>query len=539
MNFLAQVSPWAEIQIGEQLSLFSPMLALVCTMLAIVVCPMIFGRGARVTGAVACLGIIATLILVLRTAGAVADGGLSGLSTDPGAGLLLVDNLSVCFQLILVAFLAGVTWLWWIGRAENERNAPEFFILLIGSALGMALMVSTSNLLMIVVAMETASLPCYAIVGFDKRSKVGAEASLKYVVFGAMCAATMLYGMSLLYGVVGSLNVSTIAAYTVGQLSAGGPSLVLVLGLICFFIGIAFKISAVPFHFWCPDAFEGARTEVTTWLSVVSKAAGLVLLTRLALVFCSAVTGPQAMSVLSPLAWTIGIIATVTCTVGNFSAYRQTSVKRLLAFSSIAHAGYMLMAVAVFVHPDVPGTHLGVTALLAYVVIYMFMNLGAFGITALVEWETGSDKLASFSGLMRRAPGLAIPMIICLVSLVGLPPFAGFIGKWWILVALGSLDSTLGWFLIVVLAVNTLISLYFYMRVVVQMTLRDEREPVLRAPVGGLVLVNVCAVALLVLLFWAAPLKDMTDRFSQHLLRLPVAQVTFEAPPATPVEEVH
>ena len=278
---------------------------------------------------------------------------------------------------------------------------------------------------------------------------------------------------------------------------------------------------------------------MTTWLSVVSKAAGLVLLTRLALVFCSAVTGPQAMSVLSPLAWTIGIIATVTCTVGNFSAYRQTSVKRLLAFSSIAHAGYMLMAVAVFVHPDVPGTHLGVTALLAYVVIYMFMNLGAFGITALVEWETGSDKLASFSGLMRRAPGLAIPMIICLVSLVGLPPFAGFIGKWWILVALGSLDSTLGWFLIVVLAVNTLISLYFYMRVVVQMTLRDEREPVLRAPVGGLVLVNVCAVALLVLLFWAAPLKDMTDRFSQHLLRLPVAQVTFEAPPATPVEEVH
>ena len=195
VNFLAQVSPWAEIQIGEQLSLFSPMLALVCTMLAIVVCPMIFGRGARVTGAVACLGIIATLILVLRTAGAVADGGLSGLSTDPGAGLLLVDNLSVCFQLILVAFLAGVTWLWWIGRAENERNAPEFFILLIGSALGMALMVSTSNLLMIVVAMETASLPCYAIVGFDKRSKVGAEASLKYVVFGAMCAATMLYGM--------------------------------------------------------------------------------------------------------------------------------------------------------------------------------------------------------------------------------------------------------------------------------------------------------------------------------------------------------
>jgi len=525
VTYLAQIDPWAGIDIGSQLLLFSPMIALTCTMLAIVACPIVLGRGARTTAGIASIGIVITFILAVRLLGRVGDG-ISGLSTDPAAGLLIADKLSAFFQVILVVFMAGITWLWWMGSAEKERNAPEFFILLIGSALGMALMASTANLLMIAIAIETASLPSYAIVGFDKRDRLGSEASLKYMIFGAVCAAIMLYGASLLYGLVGSLGIADVAAYAVAHMGTGDNQLLLSIGLLCFLAGIAFKVSAVPFHFWCPDAFEGAKIEVTTWLSVVSKAAGLVLLVRLVMIFCSAVEVPTRMSLIEPLAWTIGIIAAVTCTVGNFSAYMQQSVKRLLAYSSIAHAGYMMMAAAVFIHASVDGHKAGLTALLVYIVIYMFMNLGAFGVTALVVWSRGSDRIEAFTGLARQAPWLAVPMIICLVSLVGLPPLAGFIGKWWILVALGSLDSTLGWFLVIVAVINTLISLYYYMRVVVQMVLRDDEQGPVHSPIGGIALVNLCAVALLLLFFFANPLKATADRYSHTLTQASAALTT-------------
>ena len=534
MNLLAQAGPWAGVDIGEHLFWFSPLIALICTMLAVVACPIILGRGARTIGTVALLGILITFILSLRVAGAVADGGASGLSPDATGGMLIADNLSVCFQLVLVVFMAGVVWLWWMGSSATERNAPEFFILLIGSALGMALMVSSVNLLMIVVAIEAASLPSYAFVGFDKRDRIGAEASLKYMIFGGVCAAIMLYGVSLLYGLVGSLSAVDVAEYVVAQLAHGENRILLSLGLICFLCGIAFKISAVPFHFWCPDAFEGAKIEVTTWLSVVSKAAGLILLTRLVLVLCAAVDFEVSMQFIAPVAWVIGIMAAITCTVGNFAAYKQQSVKRLLAYSSIAHAGYMLMTAAVFLHPSVEGHEGGLTALLIYVIIYMFMNLGAFGVTALVVWDTGSDKIEAFTGLGRRAPWIAVPMVICLMSLVGLPPLAGFIGKWWILVSLGSLGSTLGWFLVIVAVANTLFSLYYYLRVVVQMTLKYDAQPVLRAPLGGMALVNICALALLALFVFAQPLKSTAEGFSQHLFQ---ASASTSATAESPVTE--
>ncbi|MBI4719596.1 MAG: NADH-quinone oxidoreductase subunit N [Planctomycetes bacterium] len=521
---IAQASVWSGVAVGEQLRLFSPMLALTATMLAIVACPLVAGRGPRTIAAVASLGIVAAFVLALRVADSVADGGLSGLSTRPAAGLLLVDNLSIGFQLVLLVFLAAVTWLWWMGSADRETSAPEFFILLIGSALGMALMASTANLLMIVIAIETASLPSYAIVGFDKGDRKAAEASLKYMIFGAVCAAIMLYGASLLYGLVGSLSVADVARYTVEQMAMGESRLLLFAGLLCFLAGIAFKISAVPFHFWCPDAFEGAKIEVTTWLSVASKAAGLVLLARLVSIFCAAVSQPAAMNLVAPLAWTIGIMAAVTCTVGNFAAYHQKSVKRLLAYSSIAHAGYMMMAAAVFLHPSDGGYQSSLTALLVYIVIYLFMNLGAFGVTAMVVWGTGSDDIESFSGLTRRAPWLAVPMVICLVSLVGIPPFAGFLGKWWLLVALGELGGTLGWLLVCVAAVNTLFSLYYYMRVVVKMSLHDAGGPALHGPFGGIALVNVSAAALLVLFLLADPLRSRTEHFARGLFQPPATQ---------------
>ena len=530
MNILAQSNAWDGVAVGEQLYYFSPMIALVCTMLAVVACPIILGRGTKTVTTVVVIGLIVTFVLALRLAGGMMDGGISGLSTQPLDAMLIADHLSIGFQIVLLLFLGAILCLWWTGSANTERNAPEFFILLLGSALGMSLMVSSLNMLMIIIAIEAASLPSYAIVGFDKRDRIGAEASLKYMIFGAISAAIMIYGASLLYGLVGSLGMADVARYTVDHLGMGQNSVLLSVGLICFFSGIAFKISAVPFHFWCPDAFEGAKIEVTTWLSVASKAAGLVLLVRLVLVICDSVGTPTEMSLVRPLAWAIGMVAAVTCTVGNFSAYKQQSVKRLLAYSSIAHAGYMMMAAAVFIHPDIPGHSSGLTAMLVYLVIYVFMNLGAFGVTAIVTWETGSDKIEAFTGLMRRAPWAAIPMVICLVSLVGIPPMAGFMGKWWILLALGGLQDaggphgvaslgTLGWVLVTVVVANTLFSLFYYMRVVVQMALRDNDEPAMRVPLGGLAIVNICAVALLALFVFAEPLKNGVQEFTTGLYR--------------------
>jgi len=546
---------------ARDLPWLGPELVLIGTMLAIVTAPILLGRGTRTIAVVATVGILAGVWMVKRTAGLVEQyGPATGLSPNPAAGMIIVDSISVFYKFLLLIFLAGVTYLWWIGSAERERDAPEFFILLIGSALGMALMASTTNLLMMAVAIETASLPSYAIVGFNKRDPKAAEASLKYMVFGAISAAAMLYGISLIYGLTGSLDMATVAPALVDALT-GESSLLTGIALLLVLAGVAFKISAVPFHFWCPDAFEGAQIEVTTWLSVASKAAGLLLLWRLVNAFCAALATPQALTVIRPLAWGIGVMAIVTCTWANFAAYQQTSVKRLLAYSSIAHAGYMLMAVAVLIHPDdllqdvtIRGLgsypHPGISALLAYMVIYLFMNLGAFGAVALVNWDCGNDDIKSFTGLIRRAPVPAVALVLCLVSLVGLPPLAGFVGKWWILVALAQqgadpasaaqLDlltlpdrqifNTLGWTLITAAVLNTLFSLYYYMRLVVVMTLEDDGRPKVRAPLGGTILVGACGAALIVLFLLISPLKDLTDRYASRPFD-PVRVTRAAAPP--------
>jgi len=196
---LAVQDIWSGISIAQQLSWFAPEIALICTMLAIVAAPILLGRSPKTIGTVASIGILVTFLLALRGCSLVTHNGHSGLSPIASSGMLIADNLAVFFKLLVVIFLGGVTWMWWMGSSKTERNAPEFFILLLGSALGMGLMVSTTNLLMIAIAIETASLPSYAIVGFDKRNAKSAEASLKYMVFGAICAAIMIYGISLIY----------------------------------------------------------------------------------------------------------------------------------------------------------------------------------------------------------------------------------------------------------------------------------------------------------------------------------------------------
>jgi len=496
--------PW--FPTGADLRLFAPDLALIATIVAVLIVPLIVGRTGRTAAFVSLMGAGAAFLLSWRVvAGQVASGGEVGLSPDKALPMLVADNFSVFFRLFLTAFLAMIIVLWLLrpqgGRSSGRRSGagPEFFVLLLTSALGMALMVSTLNLLVMVIAIETASLPSYAIVASDKRSRLGAEASLKYVLFGAATSSIMVYGLSLIYGAFGSLDISTIA-----KAAAAGSSLagwVPAFGFFALCVGIAFKISAVPFHFWCPDVFEGAPIEVTTWLSVASKAAGLGLLLRIVYALSSVSAGAAW---LAPIAWGIGLVAALTCTVGNLAALRQDAVKRLLAYSSIAHAGYMMMAAAVFMQGgDAEPTNVGLAAVIAYLMVYFVMNLGAFGVTALVSWRTGSDHISAFTGLGRRSPWLAVPMAVCLFSLIGLPPLGGFTAKWWLLWALGKAAlAGQGWLwaLIIVAVVNTAISLYYYARVVRQMFLQDDaRQPVISAPAGGLVLANACAVLLLIL----------------------------------------
>ncbi|MCG3136844.1 MAG: NAD(P)H-quinone oxidoreductase subunit 2, chloroplastic [Phycisphaerae bacterium] len=529
INILGQV---AEGQIWQptltELSYFAPELVLVATLLLLLIGPLIAGRGSGATLVMVVVGMVAAVVANLLVMNQVVTGPVSGLA--PAAGhMLLVDNFSIFFKFFLLLFLLGVTVLWMVGSAATERNAPEFYILLLGSMLGMSLMVSTMNLLLMVMAIELASLPSYALVAFDKRNRPGAEAAIKYVIFGGTCAAIMMYGVSLLFGVFGTLDFTRIAPQLVeifenlAQVPASKLAL-LGLALLAMGAGIAFKISAVPFHFWCPDVFQGAKIEVTTWLSVASKAAGLCLLLRLLQVLAGSAHasghGFSAAFYLQVVTGVVAVVAAVTCLLGNLAAYRQQSVKRLLAYSSIAHAGYMLMLGAIVLTGDV--TQLVWQTVVIYLVMYLLMNLGAFGATALVIGQTGSDQLENFTGLGRRAPALAAGLAICLFSLVGIPPLGGFIAKWWLLWALGQAAmQQMHWWLWALLlwaSFNTLLSLFYYLRVIRQMYLVNDDRPGLKVPAGGVVLINVCALLLLLSgTLLVNPIRQKVGRYTDHI----------------------
>jgi NADH-quinone oxidoreductase subunit N len=381
-------------------------------------------------------------------------------------GMLAVDPLSQFFKVLLLLFVMCVVvqWLIFTGPQTPVRDAPDFFCLLLGATLGMSLMASANHLLLIFIATEIASLSSFALAGFRKRTRLGAESALKYVVFGAAASSIALYGMSLIYGSTGSLSLPAIGA----ALSSGSSPL-LVIGLIGLLVGVAFKLSAVPMHFWCPDVFEAAPLPVTTFLSVASKGAALVLLIRLITLFTAPAAGAHPPA--TGIAIAIAILGAVTATWGNLLAYHQHQIKRLLAYSSIAQAGYMVMAAAAV---TAKGAAAG--ALLFYLLIYLFMNLGAFTVAGLIAQRIGTEDIRRYPGLRRRSPLLVAAMTVFLLSLFGMPGLGGFVGK--IFLGLSMLDLGPGGFVLVaVLLVNTLLSLYFYLRPVYFMVFADESEP--------------------------------------------------------------
>jgi len=336
----------------------------------------------------------------------------------------------------------------------------------------------------------------------------------------------MLYGMSLLVGVLGSAHLPTMTAQLVALLQNGSgadQTMVLALGGLMLMVGVAFKLSAVPFHFWAPDVFEGATAEVAAFLSVASKAAALGLLVRLATAFAlpsglSSPLDPAAISALEPVRNYIGallyLLAAITCTFGNLAAYGQTNMKRLLAYSTIAHAGYMMMPVAAAVAlagRDPDAARSAIAALVVYVSIYLFMNLAAFAIVAFLRNALESEEIADYAGLVRRSPALTVCMAIVMFSLVGLPPLAGFSAKLTVFYAL--VEANL-WALLLIGALNTVLSLFYYLRVVKVMVFspeplyRQAPEIPLRSLVGSycaLLTAPVVALFFLLdrLLYWA------------------------------------
>lgn len=463
-------------------------------------------------------------------------------------GMLVFDGLTVFLRAFLLIFVILFAVFTRLTKMPEREDAIDFYCLVLGATLGMCLMASANHLLMVFMAVEMASVPSYALAGQLKTRRKSSEAALKYSIYGAGAAGIMLYGISLLAGVLNSVHIPTMAM----QLAAQFPEFsteqktVLALGGLMLMVGLAFKLSAVPFHFWCPDVFEGATAEVNAFLSVASKAAALALLVRVAVGFGvvptateetsasktnQAVTALVADKVLSAhttlavqeegaseaaeaaldettgqaveeadtvaalygtdslapvrrfIAVLIGVIGVVTCTFGNLAAYGQTNIKRLMAYSTIAHAGYMMLAVPVAVataasHPDVART--AVAALLLYIATYLLMNLGVFAVIAFLRNSLGSEEIADYSGLIRRSPLLVIMFAAILFSLVGLPPLAGFIGKFAIFASLASAwqvsnNSFMLWLLILG-GLNTAVSLFYYLRVVKVMTIDPERD---------------------------------------------------------------
>jgi NADH-quinone oxidoreductase subunit N len=473
---------------------------------------------------------------------------------DLFTGLLVYDNLTIFLRMFLLGFAALLIWLSLLTGIPDREDSADFYCLLLGATLGMSIMASANHLLMVFIGIEMASLPSYALAGFLKGRRQSSEAALKYVVYGGGASGIMLYGISLLAGKFGTGYLPDLAAAYAANVAQNAPyDWVVLLGTIFLLMGVGFKLAAVPFHFWCPDVFEGAAAEVAGFLSVASKGAALALLARVAMVLVGLGIDHRGIdpaawnSVVHYLAPVLAFFAALTATFGNLAAYLQTNLKRLLAYSTIAHAGYMMMGLA-------PLTPQGVSAVLLYLVAYLFMNLGAFAIVAFLRNETGSEDLSSFRGLVRRSPWMVITLAIFLLSLLGMPPLAGFAAKFQIFAVLydsgqaysnqpGSrwLGITM-YALLVIGGLNTVLSLFYYIKVLKVMILDKPLDEIegkeavpLFEPAGYKLYAGVLAVLIFVIgIFWnslSVASDKGTDRFQAKAGSDAVARKAAEGQP--------
>jgi len=374
------------------------------------------------------------------------------------SGALVSDDLTLVLLFAFAAAGIGAVLLAWRSRAAEESSPGEFFSLLLFSILGMAILVAATNLVTLFLGFELLSIPLYVLCATELRRERSLESGLKYLIVGSVGSATLVYGLALIYGATGSTDYSGINAAITGGAGVGGDVLLLS-GIGLTLVGLAFKASVAPFHQWTPDVYEGAPTPVTAFMAVATKAAALGVLLRL---FDSALVGAQ--NDWQPL---LAALAAITIVVGNVGALGQTSLKRMLAYSGVAQAGYLLAGVIV-------ATQLGAKATVFYLVVYLVMNLAAFAVIVARERASDfGDDLGAFAGLGRTQPLLAWPLTIAMLALAGVPATAGFIGKVYLIDAL--VDGGYTW-LAVVLVVGSMISLGYYLRVVATMWMRDAPD---------------------------------------------------------------
>jgi NADH-quinone oxidoreductase subunit N len=409
-----------------------------------------------------------------------------GVNLTVARGLVAVDGFAFFFNLLFLV-AAGITVAMSPRYLSVEAVRPgEYYFLVLSATLGMMFMAAGIDLITIFVGLETMAVSFYILVGYIRPSRRSNEAAVKYFILGTFSLAILLYGMSLLYGLTGSTHLRTIAT----SLAAGEEGRLLPLAVILLVAGIGFKIAAVPFHMWAPDVYEGAPTPITAFLSVGSKAAAFAMLLRIFIEGLPAFrTSGLGLLWGLPLGWSafFYVLAIVTMTVGNIAALTQGNIKRMLAYSSVAHSGYMLIGV-------VAGTTRGITAALVYLVAYAFMQLGAFAVVAALRRSgVRGDELKDLSGLYAASPGTAIAMLIFMLSLGGIPPTAGFMGKLWLF---GSAIDAGYIGLAIVGVLNSALSLYYYVRVVVFMWAAEpdaEAAPLVVSP--GLAAVLIVTVA--------------------------------------------
>ena len=405
--------------------------------------------------------------------------------------MLAVDSYALFFKVLF----AGIAFLVILASADYidkfARFQGEYYALILLSTLGMMLMAATADLISLYVALELTSISLYALVGFLKDRK-STEASLKYLLLGAVASAILLYGMALVFGYTGETQLAAIAQSLQSiSLASLTDSPALLMGIVLLVAGFSFKIAAVPFQMWVPDVYEGAPTPITAFLSVASKAAGFAIIMR---IFYSAFGIPDWLS--SNWGMIFAVLAVISMIIGNVVAIPQSNIKRMLGYSSIAQAGYLMVGLATVGMAQASNT-VGQSTIIFFLASYALTNLGAFIAIIAITNKIGSDGIDDFAGMFKRAPLLALGLTFCLISLVGMPPAAGFMAKFYIFSA--AAQNNLIW-LVVIAAINSVISAYYYLRVVKVMWFgepaSEEKVPSSGAPRFALFL---CCLGVLLL----------------------------------------
>lgn len=502
-----------------------PLVLVVGLAMAVVIIDMIVPDRDDLVGVVASGGLLLTLAVIVVAGPLPAGIGLlpsEGQQLFEGAGggggALVRDQLTSFLDLLFV--MIGLLSLLFAADYLKPRRLPmaEFAATLLFAISGAMLLGGARDLLILFLGLELLVLPGYMLAGYAKRDGLSTEGAVKYFLLGSFSSAIFLFGLALVLGFTGSTRVSEIATVLSGVAAGGAPlSLGLAMGLALLTTGVAFKIAAVPFHYWTPDAYQGSPTPVTGYLSVGPKIAAFALILRL---FVEAL-GPLKAEWL-PF---VIILAATTMTLGNLVAVTQDNIKRMLAYSSIAHTGYMLVGLAAYAGagPDPSAASQGLEALLFYAAIYTFMNLGAFACVAALQRRPGvTSQIASFAGLGRRAPLLGVAMTLFMLSLTGIPPTAGFFGKALVIIAA---VNTGGWvaLLAVIMMLNAAAAAFYYLRVVVYMYMREAPDAARPVTLGAFTRVGLVVSAALTILVGVVPpvttaAIDMARQAAQALL---------------------